>query len=173
MGRWTLTALILNTVVGSGIFGLPSVVAGYVGRWSPLAYLIAAAGVAVIMACFAEVASQFGESGGPYLYTREAFGRFLGIETGWLLWLVRLTGAAAAADLFTSYLAELWPGVKEPLPRLAVLSLLIGFLAIVNYRGVKSGAVASNVFTVAKLSALISFAIAGGIFLLRAHPAVP
>jgi APA family basic amino acid/polyamine antiporter len=172
MGRWTLTALILNTVVGSGIFGLPSVVAGYVGRWSPLAYLIAAAGVAVVMACFAEVASQFGESGGPYLYTREAFGRFLGIETGWLLWLVRLTGAAAAADLFTNYLAEFWPDVKEPLPRLAVLTLLIGFLAIVNYRGVKSGAVASNVFTVAKLSALIFFAIAGGIFILRPHAAV-
>src|ERR1700686_2011894 len=173
MGRWTLTALILNTVVGSGIFGLPSVVAGYVGRWSPLAYLIAAAGVAVIMACFAEVSSKFGESGAPYLYPREAFGRFLGIETGWLLWLVRITGAAAAADLFTNYLAEFWPDVKEPLPRLAVLALLIGFLAMVNYRGVKSGAVASNVFTVAKLSALISFAITGGIFLLRTHPAVP
>ncbi len=173
MGRWTLTALVVNTMVGSAIFGLPSVVAGYLGSWSPLAYLIAAAGVAVIMACFAEVASQFGESGGPYLYAREAFGRFLGIETGWLLWLVRVTGAAAAVNLFTNYLAEFWPDVKEPLHRLAVLTLLIGFLAIVNYRGVKSGAVASNVFTVAKLSALVSFAIAGGIFLLRTHPAVP
>jgi APA family basic amino acid/polyamine antiporter len=173
MGRWTLTALVINTVVGSGIFGLPSVVAGYVGSWSPLAYLIAATGIAVIMACFAEVASQFGESGGPYLYAREAFGRFLGIETGWLLWLVRVTGAAAAVNLFTNYLAEFWPDVKEPLPRLAVFTLLIGFLAIVNYRGVKSGAVASDVFTVAKLSALISFAIAGGIFLLRTHSAVP
>jgi APA family basic amino acid/polyamine antiporter len=173
MGRWTLTALVLNTMVGNAIFGLPSVVAGYVGRWSPLAYLIAAAGIAVIMACFAEVASQFGESGGPYLYAREAFGRFLGIETGWLLWLVRVTGAAAAVNLFTNYLAEFWPDVEEPLPRLAVLTLLIGFLAIVNYRGVKSGAVASNTFTVAKLSVLISFAIAGGIFLLRTHPAIP
>jgi APA family basic amino acid/polyamine antiporter len=173
MGRWTLTALILNTVVGSGIFGLPSVVAGYVGRWSPLAYLIAAVAVAVLMACFAEVASQFGESGGPYLYARETFGRFLGIETAWLLWLVRVTGAAAAVNLFTNYLAEFWPNVNEPLPRLAVITILIGFLAIVNYRGVKSGAAASNIFTVAKLSALISFAIAGGIFLLRTHSAVP
>jgi basic amino acid/polyamine antiporter, APA family len=41
------------------------------------------------MACFAEVASRFGESGGPYLYAREAFGRFVGIEMGWLVWLVR------------------------------------------------------------------------------------
>jgi amino acid transporter len=173
MGRWTLTALVVNSIVGSGIFGLPSIVAADVGRWSPLAYLIAAAGVAVIMACFAEVASQFGESGGPYLYAREAFGNFLGIETGWLLWLVRVTAAAAAANLFTNYLAEFWPDAKEPLPRLAALTILIGFLAFVNYRGVKSGAVASNVFTIAKLSALFLFAILGGIFLLGAHTAIP
>ena len=172
MGRWTLTALVINSIVGSGIFGLPSVVAGYVGSWSPLAYLLAAIAVAIVMACFAEVASQFDESGGPYLYARESFGRFLGIETGWLSWLMRVTAAAAAVNLFTNYLAEFWPGAKEPLPRLAVLTILIGFLAIVNYRGVKSGAATSNVFTVAKLSALFFFAIAGGIFLIRAHPAI-
>jgi APA family basic amino acid/polyamine antiporter len=173
MGRWTLTALVINSIVGSGIFGLPSLVAGYVGRWSPIAYLIAAACVAVIIACFAEVASQFGESGGAYLYTRKAFGRFLGIEAGWLVWLARLTAAAAAANLFTNYLAEFWPEANEPLPRLAFLTLLIGFLALVNYRGVKSGAVASNVFTIAKLSALFSFAIMGVGFLLRARTATP
>jgi APA family basic amino acid/polyamine antiporter len=172
MGRWTLTALVVNSIVGSGIFGLSSLVAGYVGRWSPLAYLVAAAIVAVIMACFAEVASRFGESGGPYLYARVAFGRFVGIEMGWMVWLVRLTAAAAGADLFTNYLAEFWPDVSKPVIRLAVLTILIGFLAFVNYRGVKSGAVVSNVFTVAKLLPLFSFVIAGGIFLLHTHPAV-
>ena len=172
IGRWTLTALVVNSIVGSGIFGLPSLVAGYVGRWSPLAYLIAAAIVAVIMACFAEVASRFGESGGPYLYARAAFGRFVGIEMGWLTWLVRLTAAAAGADLFTNYLAEFWPAVSEPVTRLAVLMILIGFLAFVNYRGVKSGAVASNVFTVAKLLPLFLFVVTGGIFLMQTHPVV-
>jgi APA family basic amino acid/polyamine antiporter len=172
IGRWTLTALVVNSIVGSGIFGLPSLVSGYVGRWSPLAYLIAAAIVGVIMACFAEVASRFGESGGPYLYAREAFGRFVGIEMGWLAWLVRLTASAAGADLFTNYLAEFWPDVSNPVIRLGVLTILIGFLTFVNYRGVKSGAVVSNVFTVAKLLPLFSFAIAGGIFLLQTHPAV-
>ena len=174
IGRWTLTALVVNSIVGSGIFGLPSLAAGYVGRLSPLAYLFAAAIVAVVMACFAEVASRFSESGGPYLYARVAFGRFVGIEMGWLVWLVRVTAAAAGGDLFTNYLAELWPGVKEPFSRLAVLTILIGFLAIVNYRGVKSGAAVSNIFTVAKLLPLFSFAIAGGIFLLQhTHPAIP
>jgi APA family basic amino acid/polyamine antiporter len=172
-GALALTALVINSTIGSGIFGLPSVVAGYVGRQSPYAYLIAAGAIGIIIACFAEVASQFGAAGGPYLYTREAFGSFLGIETGWLLWLVKLTGAAAAANLFTNYLAEFWPNVQALFPRLAVLAILIGFLAAVNYCGVKSGVAASNVFTVAKLVPLIAFAIAGGIYLLRARSAIP
>jgi basic amino acid/polyamine antiporter, APA family len=173
MGRWTLTALVINSIIGSGIFGLPSVVAGYVGKRSPLAYLFAAAGIGVVIACFAEVASQFDAAGGPYLYAREAFGRFFGMEVGWLLWLVRLTAAAAAANLFTNYLGEFWPAVQEPVTRLAVLTALIGFLAAVNYRGVKSGAMVSNIFTMAKLAPLLAFAVAGMILVLRAHPQVP
>jgi len=173
MGRWTLTALVINSIIGSGIFGLPSVVAGYLGRQSPLAYLVAAAGIGVIIACFAEVASQFGAAGGPYLYAREAFGRFIGIEIAWLLWLVRLTAAAAAANLFTNYLAEFWSGVQEPFTRLTALAVLIGFIAAINIRGVKSGAAVSNVFTMAKLAPLILFAIAGGVFLSHKHPAIP
>jgi amino acid transporter len=132
LGRWALTALVINSTIGSGIFGLPSVVAGYVGAQSPFAYLIAAVGIGIIIACFAEVASQFGAAGGPYLYAREAFGRFIGIQAGWLLWLVRLTAAAAAANLFTNYLAEFWPNIQQTFPRLTVLAILIGFLAAVN-----------------------------------------
>ncbi len=170
MGRWTLTSLVINSIIGSGIFGLPSVVATYLGKQSPLAYLVAAAGIGVIIACFAEVASQFGVAGGPYLYVRVAFGRFLGIEIGWLLLLVRLTAAAAAANLFTNYLGEFWPALEETGTRLAVLSILIGSLAVLNVLGIKSGAAASNVFTVAKLAPLILFAIVGAFFALRARP---
>ncbi|HUB02695.1 MAG TPA: amino acid permease, partial [Terriglobales bacterium] len=70
IGRWSLAALAVNSVIGSGIFGLPSTVAGYVGKKSPIAVLAAAAAMAIIMGCFAEVASQFTEAGGPYLYAR-------------------------------------------------------------------------------------------------------
>lgn len=169
MGRWTLTALVINSIIGSGIFGLPSVVAGYLGNWSPLAYLIGAMAIAVVMACLAEAASQFDESGGPYLYAREAFGRFAGIETGWLSWLSRSTAVAAAVNLFVNYLAQFWPAAQQRLPRFLVCTAIVGILAFVNYRGVKSGATASNIFTVAKLSALFTFALAGGVFVLRAH----
>lgn len=173
MGRWTLTALVINSIIGSGIFGLPSIVAGLLGNKSPLAYLIAAAGMFFAIACFAEIASQFGESGGPYLYAREAFGRVTGIEVGLFLLALKLSVAAAAADLFVDYLVEIWPAAGSPLPRLGVLTLLIGFLAAVNVRGVKSGAATNNAFTIAKLVPLILFAVAGSIFIFTRHAAIP
>ncbi len=174
MGRWTLVALVINSIIGSGIFGLPSLVWKLVGSAAPWAYLLAGAGIGVIMACFAEVASCFSEAGGPYLYARVAFGRFVGIEMGWVLWLVRLSAAAAGANLFVIYLAEFWPDAKRPIARLFVLTVLLGVLAAINYRGVRSGARMSNVFTVAKLLPLGMFVIVGGAFMfLRSAPAQP
>ena len=123
IGRWSLTALVINSIIGSGIFGLPAPAARLLGIRSPLAVLLAGLAVAPIIACYAEVSSYFTQAGGPYLWTRTAFGPLIGLETGWLLWLVRLTAPAANANLFVSYLAEFWPSAKDPLPRAAVLSL--------------------------------------------------
>jgi amino acid transporter len=106
IGRWSLVALVVNSVIGSGIFGLPSVVAGLIGRASVLAVLLAGAAIGIVMACFAEVASQFSDTGGPYLYVRSAFGRLLGIQVGWLAFLVRLTACAANANLNSEKASE-------------------------------------------------------------------
>ena len=169
IGRWSLVALMVNSIIGSGIFGLPSSVTGLVGRASPWAVLIAGLAVGVIMGCYAEVASQFSDAGGPYLYARAAFGRLLGIETGWLLWLARLTAPAANANLFAVYLGEFWPHAKDPIPRFAILTLLIGILVVVNLLGVRAATQVSNVFTVAKLLPLLGIAIGGLIYLAAGH----
>jgi amino acid transporter len=161
IGRGTLVALVINSIIGSGIFGLPDDIARRVGPAGPLAYLLAALGIGVIMACFAEVASQFTGVGGPYLYAREAFGRFAGVQMGWFAWLVRLTSAAANASLFVTYLGEFWAPATEEWPRAVILALLLGLLATVNVRGVKSGANVSNFFTVAKLLPIAIFVGAG------------
>jgi amino acid transporter len=161
IGRWTLTALVVNGIIGSGVFGLPDDVALLAGRAAPLAYLAAALGIGVIMACFAEVASRFAEAGGPYLYAREAFGRLAGIQMGWFAWLVRLTSAAANASLFVVYLDWFFRGATSTLPRAAILTVLIGLLAVVNIQGVRSGAGVSNVFTAAKLLSLAAFIVMG------------
>ena len=173
IGRWSLAALVINCIIGSGVFGLPSVLANLVGRASILAVILAALAVGVIMACFAEVASRFAQTGGPYLYAQAAFGRFMGIQVAWLVWFVRLTACAANANLFVTYLAEFWPDATRPAMTLVILTLLLGILAAINYRGVKAGARVSTSFTIAKLASLGLVCVAGGIYLIAAHKVVP
>src|SRR5205085_2618552 len=166
-------ALTINCIIGSGVFGLPSVMSGLVGNASPFAWLYASAGTALVMACFAEVASRFDQTGGVYLYARIAFGRTTGIAIAWLGWLARLTAAAANANLFIIYLAEFWPAAKITFPRLIVLTILLGVLTSVNYIGVRRGTLQSNLFTAAKLITLAVFIAAGLLFLvIKHHPLV-
>ena len=167
IGRWSLTGLAINLIIGSGIFGLPAEIARELRSAAPFAYLIAAAGVGVVIACTAEVASQFGQAGGPYLYARAAFGRFVGLETGWFAWLVRITSAAANANLFVVYLALFAPAAADPRIRAAVLIGLVGFLAVVNVRGVQAGTRVSDVFAIAKLAPIAIFVVTGLVFVGR------
>ena len=169
IGRWSLVALTINSVIGSGVFGLPSVVAGFAGSRSPLIVLAAGLVMAVIVSCFAEVASQFSQAGGPYLYARTALGRLMGIETAWMLWTSQVTAVAANANLFVIYVGQFWPQATQPAARIAILTALVWLLAAVNYRGVKAGTQFSNVFTVAKLLPL-AVVIAGGALYALAHP---
>ncbi|MGH9515457.1 MAG: APC family permease [Terriglobales bacterium] len=169
IGRWSLAALMINCIIGSGVFGLPSVIAGYLGNASPFAWVFAAAATALVMACFAEVASRFEQSGGVYLYTRTAFGRTFGIAIVWIGWLARLTAAAANANLFVVYLGEFWPAANSAVPRLIILTLLLSFLTAVNYMGVKKGATQSNLFTAAKLVTLVAFIAAALLFIAFKH----
>jgi basic amino acid/polyamine antiporter, APA family len=173
IGRWSLAALIVNSIIGSGLFGLPGVVAATLGKASPWAVLLAGALIGVVMGCFGEVASQFPQAGGPYLYARVAFGRMVGIQMGWMLWLTRLTAPAANANLFVIYLGEFFPRAKEPLIRILILTLLLGTLALINIRGVRAGTQVSNVFTIAKLAPLFLVAIAGVFYLLAGHKSSP
>jgi basic amino acid/polyamine antiporter, APA family len=173
IGRWSLAALIVNCIIGSGVFGLPSVLAGLLGRASILAVLLAAAAMGIIMTCVAEVSSRFAETGGPYLYAREAFGRFMGIQVAWLLWFVRMTASAANANLFVVYLGEFWAQATQPIPKFVILTLLIGILAAINFCGVRAGTGVSNAFTAAKLGALGLVCVAGAIYLVATPREIP
>jgi len=161
----------VNTMIGASVFGLPSLIAAHLGRLSPAAYFVAAAGIGVIGACLAEVGSQFREAGGPYLYAREAFGPFAAIQIGWLSFLSRIAASSAGADLFINYLSEFRPAVTDPLPRAVIVSVLVLLLATVNYRGVHGAARLSNFLTIAKL-AIIGIFVCGGIVALAMSPAV-
>ncbi len=156
-----MVGLVINSVIGSAAFGLPDDLVRFVGNAAPWAYVLAAAGIGLFMGVFAELGSQFSEAGGPYLFAREGCGRFWGIQMGWFIWLVRLTSAAANANLFVVYLGEFWPGATAAVPRLALLVLLLGGLVLANIRSVGSGARLSNFLTAAKLTPLALLILAG------------
>jgi len=162
-------ALTVNIIVGAGIFGLPAKIYGLTGAWSMLAYLVCALLATLIILCFAEVGSRFAETGGPYLYTRVAFGPVIGFEVGWLLWLARLTGFAALCNLLLGYLSFFWPESAFGLTRALVITVVVIALTTVNVVGVREAALVSNLFTVGKIAPLLLFVVAG-LFFLSPHP---
>ena len=162
--RWDLTALAINGIVGAGIFGLPSEVFARVGVYSLFAFLVCAVAVALIILCFAEVSSRFAETGGPYLYAREAFGPVVGFEVGWMMWLARLTAFAANCNLLVAYLSFFLPSAGSGVWRVAAIGLVVVALTVVNVVGVRHATNVSNVLTVAKLTPLLLFVAVGFFF---------
>lgn len=161
IGRWDLTAAVVNGVIGSAIFGMPSDQARLAGSWSPLVALIAGAGVLTIVLCFAEVASRFQEAGGPYLYARDAFGPFVGFEAGWLTFWIRVTAVAANLNVFVDYLARLVPAAGSGYARAAVMAAVVGVIAAINVVGVRQATWTVDAFTIAKLLPLALLVVLG------------
>jgi amino acid transporter len=164
--RWDLVAIAINGIIGAGIFGLPSKVYALIGTYSLIAFVACALVVALIILCFAEVSSRFEETGGPYLYAREAFQPAVAFEIGWLFWLVRITAFAANCNLLINYLSFFWAPATSPSWRAAIIVLVVVMLAIVNLLGIRQAAIVSNLFTVGKLVPIIIF-IAAGLFFLN------
>src|SRR5690349_2274898 len=96
LGRWDLTAIGVNQVIGGAIFLMPSQVAAQIGGgWAPIGFILMGLVSLTIAMCFAEVGSRFDSTGGPYLYTRAAFGRFAAFEVGWMQWFTRASSQAS------------------------------------------------------------------------------
>lgn len=169
IGRWSLTALMVNSIVGVSIFKLPADLAKNLGGWSPLSCVAAGAGILVIAGCIAEVSSRYEETGGLYLYARDALGRFVGLLVAWMTWLTRIAAPAAAANLIWTYAAKFLPGLESTSGKFLVLIVLMGHLAVFNCLGVKMGKNLSNLFTAIKVGFLVAFVIAGA-WALAARP---
>jgi len=161
----------VNSIVGVSIFKLPADLAAKLGWLSPLSCLFAGAGILIVAGCIAEVSSRYDETGGLYLYARDALGRFAGLLVAWLTWLTRIAAPAAAADLFCSYFAKFVPAVGSRRGEILLLAVLIGHLALLNYVGVRSGQRVSNFFTTVKVTFLLFFVLVGVIAWL-ARPAL-
>jgi amino acid transporter len=166
ISRWDLTAIIINTIIGAGIFGLPAKVHGLIGTWSLIAFIACAVIISFIVICYAEVSSRFTATGGPYLYAREAFGSLVGFEVGWLYWIVRVTTFAANCNLLITYFGFFVPDAGAGGFRIAMISLIVLAIFAVNLVGVRQSAIMTNIFTAGKLIPLFIF-VAVGIFFIQ------
>jgi amino acid transporter len=161
LGRWDLTAIGINQVIGGAVFAMPAALAAIVGGWSP--FLIAGVGFAslLIAVTFGEVASRFDGTGGPYLYTRAAFGRFPAFEVGWMQWFTRVASWASVINVLVAALGFYWPSVTAGATRMTVLTAIIAALALINVLGIRQSAWVVNILTVGKLVPLALFIIVG------------
>jgi amino acid transporter len=163
LGRWDLTALGVNMIIGAGVFLVPSQVAAQVGAWSPLFGVLLGLTSLLIGLCFAEVSSRFDGTGGPYLYTRVAFGRFAGFEVGWMYWFTRVSAQASVLNGLVLALGFYWPAVSQTLGRVLVMTALTVVLVWINVRGIRQTSWLVNVLTIGKLLPLAVF-VAVGVF---------
>lgn len=161
LGRWDLTAIGVNQVIGAAIFILPAQVAQLVGSWAPLMFLGVGLASLFVALCFAEVGSRFDSTGGPIGPARAAFGRFVGFEVGWMLWFSRVSSGASVINGLALALGYYWPVVSMGTPRALVILAVLGGLTWANLRGIKQTSWLVNFFTIGKLLPLIVFALVG------------
>lgn len=164
-----MVLLVINGVIGSGIFGLPAKVFKETGVYSIAAFLVCALAVFVIILCFAEVSSRFNKTGGPYLYALSSFGPLPAFLTGWLLLVTRFITYAALINLLVTYLSVLFPVFAKPEARIITIILLTASLAYINHTGVQNSTRINNLFTIGKLLPLLLFIAVGFFFINPGH----
>ncbi|MBE0674377.1 MAG: amino acid permease [Bacteroidales bacterium] len=163
--RWDLVLLMINSIIGAGIFGLPSTIFGQSGLYSIPAIFACGLVVFIIALCFAEVASRFSKTGGPYLYTLNAFGKIPAVTIGWILMITRLATYAAQINLLASYLGYFHPVLALTISKQLTIIIITLFLTFITYRGVKTSTFTNNLLAIAKLLPLLLFVIVGAFFI--------
>ncbi len=164
VSRWEIVALSVNDVVGSGVYLiLPVAAAQLLGPASVWAILAAGFAVLLLVLCFAEAGSLFDKPGGAYVYTRAAFGEFVGFEVGWMTWIARVASVASLSVFFARAVGYLWDGANHGLGQGATVVLVIGFLTWINVKGVKAGARTAVILAFGKLVPLVVL-VAVGLF---------
>ncbi|MDX1592066.1 MAG: amino acid permease, partial [Balneolaceae bacterium] len=161
LGVWGLWLLVVNGFVGAGIFGLPSGAYALAGEYSIWIYALCALLMLPVILCFAELGSYFRGTGGPIRYGKEAFGSFIGFQSGWLFYVARLISFAANSVLLVDSIGYFFSPSAEGAGRFISLAVIIGGLTLINVLGSVESIRSLALFTVLKFSVLI-FLIFGG-----------
>ena len=163
IGTVGLAAGIINVMIGGGIFRVPALVAGSLGAAAPVAYVICAVAMALIVTCIAAAGRRVTLTGGPYAYVGTTLVPYAGFISGVLLWMIVVFATAAVSSVMAASIAELLALSGRP-THAAILVVAFGFWSLVNMRGVTLGVQLNTAITVAKLLPLLLIAIAGMFF---------
>src|SRR3954467_15788209 len=161
IGARQLTASVINVTIGAGIFVLPAVASAGLGPAAPIAYIVCAVLMALIVCCFAAAGSRVSLTGGVYAYVDVAFGPFVGFLAGVLYFLMATFAVASVSSAFAGSVGALWPAADTPAARAMLIAALFGTLAGVNVIGVKRGVRLVEIMTAAKLLPLLLLVVTG------------
>ncbi len=165
LGLWGIWMLVVNGLIGAGIFGLPSGAAALAGEYSVLVYAFCALLILPIILCFAELGSYFRGTGGPIRYGTLAFGSFVGFQGGWLYYLARLISFSANTVLLTDSIAYFIEGAGTGTGRIISLAVICIGLSVINVLGSVESIRSMTLFTVIKFAVLILLPLGGFILL--------
>jgi APA family basic amino acid/polyamine antiporter len=162
IGFWTVVALVMGNMIGSGVFLLPSSLAAFGGGLSLIGWGVSAGGSILLALVFARLARLHPAAGGPYAYTRAAFGDLAGFLVAWSYWISTWATLAALAVACVGYLDPFLPGlVRVPASAAMLAVALVWLVVLVNVRGVGLAGRVQVVTTALKLLPLAFVAIAG------------
>jgi APA family basic amino acid/polyamine antiporter len=173
MGLWTATAMVIGNMIGSGVFLLPAalaVVAVQYGSSALLAWVVTGVGAMLLAGVFATLGRAYPRTGGPYAYSRRAFGDFVGFQTAWGYWIAAWVGNAAIATAFVGYTTVVWSGLGDSALAMALLAVgAVWLLTFVNILGVREGGWVQVVTTVLKFVPLALIGVIGLFYLKADH----
>lgn len=165
IGTFGLAGAIINVTIGGGIFRLPASVAGPLGAAAPIAYLVCATAMGLIVLCIAEAGRRVSLTGGPYAYVGTAFGSYVGFLSGVLLLMLGTFAPAAVSTVFATSLGLLVPPLAGRRMEIAILLLTFASWSFVHVRGVALGVRLTSIATIAKLVPLALIAIGGAFWI--------
>ncbi len=155
MGLWMALALVMGSMIGSGVFLLPASLAP-LGWNSVIGWLITVAGSLCVAAVFAQLSRALPKAGGPYAYTRAAFGDGAGFAIAWAYWISMWVGNAAIATGAVSALSKIIPAVGAPGVSAAITVAIVWFFTIINIMGTKLAGQVQLVWTILKILPLVA-----------------
>ena len=167
LGIVACTAVVVGNTIGSGFYVSPAAVAPY-GVLALVMWIVMGVGAICLGLAFARLAAVAPATGGPYAYTRLAYGDFAGFIVGWVYWISIWASLPAIAFAFAGALFNLVPGLQSRPMALALTIGAIWAVALINLRGVKEAGIFATVTTITKLAPFVVLVLVG-LFYVRAE----